>query len=55
MILTRVFGMAVFFLLWKDIIRKDLISLRICVNFLQVRTVWKVGYRVKIGFTFIYL
>lgn len=55
MILTRVFGTVVFVLLWKDIMRKDLISVRICINFPQVRTVWKLSYRVKIGFMFIYL
>lgn len=38
MMLTGVFVVVVFFLLWEDII-KDLIILRICVIFSQVRIV----------------
>lgn len=37
-----VFGKVVF-VLWKDIIRKDVISLRLYANFLQVRMFWRMG------------
>ena len=48
--------MAVFFLLWKVIVRNDTIhKFENMCHFQQVRMVWKFGYKVSIGLRLVYI